>query len=236
MRNNLLVKDLSLVIGGTPLLASLSFAVPQGEIVCLAGRNGAGKTTLLRCITHQERRFLGKIEVFGKTTRTEILNYLGVMLNPNALYDYLTGAENLDIMRRYYHLPKERIEETLALVGLSEERNKLVRHYSAGMKQRLSIGIAFLHRPPLIILDEPFNALDPEAIVEARQIIRNLSHEFQTTFLITSHSLADMEKILTKLLILKKGKLVYEASQAELEAEKMQKGKTIEDIYLEVNQ
>ncbi len=158
------------------------------------------------------------------------------MLNPNALYDHLTGSENLDIMRLYYHLPKERIEKILALVGLSEEGNKLVRHYSSGMKQRLSIGIAFLHRPSLIILDEPFNALDPEAVVEVRQIIRKLSQEFQTTFLITSHSLADMEKILTKLLILKKGKLVYEASQAELEIEKTQNGKTIEDIYLAVNQ
>lgn len=235
MTKALNVSNLSLTIGKFCLLNLPQFIVEKGEIVCIAGHNGAGKTSFLRCITQQEKRYLGSIEVFENTQRTLVLQKIGAMLDPNALYNHLTAYENIDIIRRYYNFGRNVIEETLSLVALTEEKNKIVHYFSAGMKQRLSLGIAFIHRPELVLLDEPFNTLDPEAISNTRHLIKQLNQKYGTTFIITSHSLEEINKILTRLIIFKKGKIVFDANKQQLEDEKTAQQKNIEDIYLNIN-
>lgn len=207
------IQNIELSFKENQILHSLSLSIAQGDIVCLAGRNGAGKTSLLRCIVGLEKVTKGSIAVLGEKFNKKLLNKLGIMIGGVSLYSYLTGKENLDIIRRYYNLDKQSVIDTLDLFNLREAGDKLVKYYSDGMKQRLAIGMAFIHRPQFVILDEPLNTLDPEAIVEIRQLIKRLNKEFGTTFLITSHSLEEIGKIFTQLVILKQGKKILDAKR-----------------------
>ena len=166
------------------------------------------------------RKQQGTIEIFGKRLGDERLNILkriGSLIEQPSLYAHLTAKENLEVYRRVYGCSKHRIDEVLDLVGLSYTKNKKTKQFSLGMKQRLSIAVALLHQPELLILDEPTNGLDPAGIIEMRELIKTLNKEHGVTILVSSHILAEVEKMASHVGIIHKGKLLFQGSLSELQ-------------------
>lgn len=205
---------------GQPILQQLSLQVPAGSIYGFLGPNGAGKTTTLRLILGLLKKQEGAITLFGKELaphRLEILRRLGSLIEQPSLYLHLTGRENLEIFRLTYQCSKKRIDEVLDIVRLKDAAHKKVKAYSLGMKQRLSIAIALLHDPELLILDEPTNGLDPSGIIETRELLKTLNREHGKTVLVSSHMLAEVEKMATHVGIINKGKLLFQGPLQELQ-------------------
>ena len=205
---------------GQPILHQLSLQVPAGSIYGFLGPNGAGKTTTLRLILGLLKKQEGSITLFGKELtahRLDILRRLGSLIEQPSLYLHLTGRENLEIFRLTYQCPKKRIDEVLDIVRLKEAAGKRVKTYSLGMKQRLSIAMALLHDPELLILDEPTNGLDPSGIIETRELLKTLNREYGKTVLVSSHLLSEVEKMATHVGIINKGKLLFQGSLPELQ-------------------
>lgn len=205
---------------GQPILQQLSLQVPAGSIYGFLGPNGAGKTTTLRLILGLLKKQQGSITLFGKelaNNRLDILNRLGSLIEQPSLYMHLTGRENLEVFRLTYQCPKKRIDEVLDLVKLKDAANKKAKAYSLGMKQRLSIAIALLHDPEVLILDEPTNGLDPSGIIETRELIKTLNRERGKTILVSSHMLAEVEKMATHVGIINKGKLLFQGTLHDLQ-------------------
>lgn len=205
---------------GVPTLQDINLRVPRGSIFGFLGPNGAGKTTTLRLLLGLLRNQQGRLELFGQSMqahRREILRRLGSIIEQPSLYGHLTAKENLDIYRRVYTLPKKRMEEVLKLVGLEQTGRKKARQFSLGMKQRLSIAIALLHEPELLILDEPTNGLDPNGIIETRELIKKLNREKGTSVLVSSHILNEVERMATHVGIIHKGKLLFQGTLPELQ-------------------
>lgn len=201
------------------VLDGINMRVPEGSIYGFLGPNGAGKTTTLRLLLGLLRCQQGSISIFGRgfeRHRIEILEHVGSMIESPSSYDHLDATENLAILQRVYRCPKQRIAEVLAQVGLAATQRKKVRQFSLGMKQRLGIAMALLHRPKLLILDEPTNGLDANGMVEIRQLLVRLSREDGITILLSSHLLAEIEKLVTHVGVIGRGRMVYEGTLAEL--------------------
>lgn len=201
------------------ILKGIDLAVPKGSIFGFLGKNGAGKTTTLRLILGLIKNQEGDIRVFGKKidkSRIEILQNVGSLIESPSFYAHLSATENLIIVQRIYGCAKERIQEVLGLVGLSHVGKKKVAQFSLGMKQRLSIAIALIHNPELLILDEPTNGLDPNGIIEMRQLLKKLNEENGITIVVSSHLLAEIEKIITHLAIIDKGVVAFQGTYDEL--------------------
>ena len=204
---------------GQPILQQLSLQIPAGSIYGFLGPNGAGKTTTLRLILGLLKKQDGSITLFGKELaghRLDILSRLGSLIEQPSLYLHLSGRENLEIFRLSYQCPKKRIDEVLNIVRLKDAASKKVKAYSLGMKQRLSIAIALLHDPELLILDEPTNGLDPSGIIETRELIKALNRDHGKTIMVSSHMLAEVEKMATHVGIINKGKLMFQGALHEL--------------------
>lgn len=202
------------------VLQDVNLNVPGGSIYCFLGPNGAGKTTTLRLLLGLLKAERHTISIFGEellTNRRSILARTGSLIEQPSLYMHLTAAENLEVYRLSYLCGRERINEVLEVVGLHHASNLLVKAFSLGMKQRLSIAIALLHDPQLLILDEPTNGLDPEGIVEIRQLIKTLHSEFHKTILVSSHLLSEVEKIATHFGIIHRGKLLFQGTKEALQ-------------------
>ncbi|MCD6066147.1 MAG: Sulfate-transporting ATPase [Bacteroidetes bacterium] len=202
------------------VLSSIHLQVPEGSIYGFLGPNGAGKTTTLKLILGLLKKQEGSISVFNTpfdANRIEILKKVGSLIESPSLYGHLSAADNLEILRRIYRCPKERIAEVLEIVGLSGTGTKKARQFSLGMKQRLSIAVALLHNPPLLILDEPTNGLDPNGIIEIRELLRNLNNTYKTTIVISSHLLSEIEKIVSHVGILNRGVLLFQGTLQELQ-------------------
>lgn len=194
--------------------------MPAGSIYGFLGPNGAGKTTTLRLLLGLLKKQDGDITLFGKhlqANRLDILRRIGSLIEQPSLYLHLTGKENLEVFRLTYQCHKNRINEVLQLVGLMQAANKKAKNYSLGMKQRLAIAIALLHDPEVLILDEPTNGLDPSGIIETRELIKQLNREFGKTILVSSHLLAEVEKMATHVGIINKGKLLFQGSLQQLQ-------------------
>ena len=205
---------------GSKTLDNVSLLVPQGSIYGFLGPNGAGKTTTLRLLLGLLRNQEGNIEIFGNrfsSKRIEILNRLGSLIEQPSLYGHLTAKENLEIYRRIYHCTKSRVEDVLKLVGLESTGRKKAKQFSLGMKQRLSIAVALLHQPELLILDEPTNGLDPNGIIEVRELLKKLNKEHGTTVLVSSHILNEVERMATHVGIIHKGKILFQGTLPELQ-------------------
>jgi ABC-2 type transport system ATP-binding protein len=205
---------------GIKTLDNVNLEVPQGSIYGFLGPNGAGKTTTLRLLLGLLRNQHGKIELFGKeftSNRIEILKRLGSLIEQPSLYLHLTAKENLEIYRLIYSSPKSRIGEVLKMVGLDNTGKKRTKQFSLGMKQRLSIAIALLHQPELLILDEPTNGLDPNGIIETRELIKNLNKEHNVTVLVSSHILNEVERMATHVGIIHKGKMLFQGTLHDLQ-------------------
>lgn len=206
-------------------LDGVSLRVPEGSIYGFLGPNGAGKTTTLKLILGLLKKQHGEITIFGKPFmrhRVEILKSVGSMIESPSIYGHLTAAENLEVLRKVYQCPKRRFQEVLELVGLANTGDKRAGQFSLGMKQRLSIAIALLHQPTLLILDEPTNGLDPNGILEVRELLQQLNQTHGITILISSHILSEIEKLVTHIGIIRQGSLLFQGTFADLLAKQQQ--------------
>ncbi|MDQ3749216.1 MAG: ATP-binding cassette domain-containing protein [Acidobacteriota bacterium] len=206
-------------------LNCVNLQVIESTIYGFLGPNGAGKTTTLRLILGLLKNQHGEILVFGKPfekNRVETLKNVGSMIESPSIYGHLTAVENLRILQKVYQCPTRRIQEVLELVGLAQTGNKKANQFSLGMKQRLSIAIALLHNPSLLILDEPTNGLDPNGILEIRELLQNLNQNHGITILISSHLLSEIEKLVTHIGIINQGNLLFQGTLAELLSKQQQ--------------
>lgn len=229
------VTGLSHSFGDQCVLDDISLAVPQGSIYGFLGANGAGKTTTLRLLLSLLQKQSGKITVLGNDlsyNRVSSLGRIGSLIEQPSLYLHLTGKENLEVFRLSYDCSRSRIDEVLCIVGLTGTDKKKVRSYSLGMKQRLAIAVALLHDPELLILDEPTNGLDPNGIVETRELIKKLNRENGKTIIVSSHLLHEIEKMVTDVAIIHKGKIVFQNTLDQLLAVRS----TQSIIEIEVNE
>jgi ABC-type multidrug transport system ATPase subunit len=201
------------------VLNTINLQIPKGSIYGFLGPNGAGKTTTLRLLLGLLKKQQGTISVFGQpfeTHRVDILRNVGSLIESPSIYGHLTASENLALLQKIYQCPKTRIAEVLDLVGLPDTGNKKARRFSLGMKQRLSIAIALLNNPQLLILDEPSNGLDPNGIIEMRALLKKLNQEQGITILISSHLLSEIEKLVTHIGIIHKGNMMFQGTLGEL--------------------
>lgn len=200
-------------------LSNVNLQITEGSIYGFLGRNGAGKTTTMKLILGLLKKQSGEIRVFGRPfekNRVEILRRVGSMIESPSIYAQLTAVENLKIIQKVYDCPKRRIGEVLELVGLEKTGGKRAGQFSLGMKQRLSIAIALLHSPSLLILDEPTNGLDPNGIRETRELLKKMNADHGITILISSHLLSEIEKLVTHLGIINRGKILFQGTFDEL--------------------
>ncbi len=207
------------------MLNNINLQVPESSIYGFLGPNGAGKTTTLRLILGLLKKQQGSISIFGKLfdeKRVAILRQVGSLIESPSLYGHLTAQENLRLLQKIYQCPKARIQEVLNLVGLPDTDKKRAGRFSLGMKQRLSIAVALLHNPSLLILDEPSNGLDPSGMIEIRELLTKLNQEKGTTILISSHLLAEIEKLVTHIGIINKGRLMFQGTLSELKTKQQQ--------------
>jgi ABC-2 type transport system ATP-binding protein len=229
MMNILETKQLYFSYKRQQILKGIDLNIAEGSIYGYLGKNGSGKTTTIKVLLGLQKTPSNTIYYRGKefnSNRTNILSNVGKLIESPGYYADLTGYENLKYCDFIFRLGEKRIKEVLALVGLENAGNKKVKHYSTGMKQRLGIAKAIFHQPDLLILDEPFNGLDPEGIYQMRELMKQMKEEGKTIFF-SSHILSDIEKIGTHLGILDKGKLVFQGEITELTAKE-----TLESAFL----
>ena len=217
---------------GNKVLDDVNLAVPEGSIYGFLGPNGAGKTTTLRLVLGLIRKQEGEISIFGKTfnsNRIEILNSIGSLIETPSIYSHLNAIENLCVWQKIYQCKPDRMEAVLKLVGLSDTGKKKAGKFSLGMKQRLSIAIALLHEPRLLILDEPTNGLDPQGILEMRALLKELNEVHGITIVISSHLLAEIERMVTHVGIIDKGQLRFQGTLDELNGMQEQSASLVVD-------
>jgi ABC-2 type transport system ATP-binding protein len=207
--------------GGTEALSQVNITVERGQIYGLVGRNGAGKTTLIRLISGQSLPTSGEICLFGATTARELdrmRTRTGAMVETPSFYPYLTAEQNLEYYRIQRGIPgKGCVREALERVNLADTGKKKFRNFSLGMKQRLGLALALMNQPEFLLLDEPINGLDPEGIVEFRELLLQLNRERQTTILISSHILSELANLATCYGFIDKGHLIEEISASALQ-------------------
>ena len=209
--------------GDFQALKGLTMHIPKGAIYGIVGKNGAGKTTLIRLLAGLQRPSSGEYMLYGVShTSKEIVKVrrrMGAVVEEPSVYQDMTAADNLKQQYRILGLPSfEGITELLALVGLSDTGKKKVKNFSLGMRQRLGIAIALAGDPDFLVLDEPANGLDPQGIVEIRELILKLNRERQITVLLSSHILDELSRLATHYGFIDKGRMVKEISAEELEA------------------
>lgn len=204
-------------------LDGLDMHVPKGAIYGFVGKNGAGKTTLIRLICGLQRPSSGSFRLYGRDGRDpEIRNSrrrIGAVVEAPAICGEMTAEENLKLQYRVLGLPSEEgIPELLELTGLSDTGKKKARQFSLGMRQRLGIAVALAGDPDFLLLDEPINGLDPQGIIEIRELILRLNRERQITVLISSHNLDELSRLASWYGFIDRGRLVKEISAGDLEA------------------
>jgi len=207
--------------GHVKVVDGVDLHLTRGQIYGLIGRNGAGKTTIIRMVTAQTPITAGTVSLFGETTPTGLSkarSRMGAIVETPSFYPYLTAGENLEYYRRQRGIAgREAVADALERVGLAHTGKKKFKTFSLGMKQRLGLALALMNRPELLVLDEPINGLDPEGIVEVRNLLLELNRQYQTTVLISSHILAELGNIATHYGFLDKGHMLEQISAAELE-------------------
>ena len=198
---------------------NVSLHIRKGSIYGFLGPNGAGKSTTMKMLLGLTAPTKGSFAIDGRhfpEDRVEILKGVGSFIEAPSFYANLTGRENLDIIRRILGLPRDSVDDALELVGLEEFGGRLAKKYSLGMKQRLGLAGALLGRPPVLILDEPTNGLDPSGIHEIRNLVKSLPGLYDCTVMISSHMLSEIELMADDIGILNHGNLLFEGSLEEL--------------------
>lgn len=236
--NNYIIetKQLSKDFSGEAAVNQLSIHVRKNEIYGFLGPNGAGKSTAMKMLLGLLQPTHGSIRLFDKnfdSNQIALLSSVGSLIEEPSYYANLTGYENLEIIQRLLKLPKENIDKVLKIVKLYEQKDKLVKNYSLGMKQRLGIALAIIKFPKLLILDEPTNGLDPAGIQEIRELIKSLPQKYDMTVIISSHILSEIEQMATTVGIINKGKLLFEGQLTELEEDEKYLFETSDDALAE---
>ena len=204
-------------------LSGLTMHVPKGAIYGFVGKNGAGKTTLIRIICGLQEPTSGGYALYGVSNRQtpELLkarHRIGAVVETPSLYLDMTAEDNLKQQYQVLGLPSfSDIPELLKLVGLSDTGKKKAKHFSLGMRQRIGIAVALADNPDFLILDEPINGLDPQGIIEIRELLLRLNHERQITLLISSHILDELSRLATHYGFIDDGRIVKEISAHDLE-------------------
>ncbi|QNR84553.1 ABC transporter ATP-binding protein [Pedobacter riviphilus] len=205
--------------GNQVIVKDLSLQVPKGSIYGFLGPNGAGKTTTIKILLNLLKSPSDQVFIFGKeinSNRIATLKRIGALVEQPAIYGHLTGKENLVNRCILLGIKKTKADEMLSLVGLAEAANKKANKYSLGMKQRLGIAQALISDPELLLLDEPTNGLDPNGIIEVRNLMIDLATKHQKTILVSSHLLAEIERTATHVGIINKGQLLFQGTISEL--------------------
>lgn len=216
-------ENLNKLIGKKQILKDVSFEVEAGDILGFIGPNGAGKTTTIKLILGLQSISSGSVQINGydiKKNFEKAIEKVGAIVENPDLYMYLSGYENLKLIANLYkNVSKSRIDEVVKLVGLESRIKDKVSKYSLGMRQRLGIAQAILHKPNLLILDEPTNGLDPEGIKDMRELLINLATKEHMGILISSHNLAELENFCNKVCIIKNGEVVETNSISDVKKE-----------------
>lgn len=222
------IKNLNKSFGKKKILKNVSFNVNEGDILGFIGPNGAGKTTTIKMILGLQSINSGTVTINGydiKKNFEKAIDKVGTIVENPDLYMYLSGYDNLKLISNLYkNVDKKRIDEVIKIVKLETRINDKVSKYSLGMRQRLGIAQALLHKPNLLILDEPTNGLDPEGIKELRDIIKRLATKEKVGVVISSHNLSELESFCNKIVIIKNGEIV--------ETNELKKVKNIEESYI----
>lgn len=221
MAENILVtRGLTKRYGAALAVDHADITLPKGEIYGLVGRNGAGKTTIIRMVASQTVPTSGEVELFGATGERDLekaRSRTGAMVEIPSFYPYLTARENLEYYRRQRGIAGARVvEDALEQVGLTDTGKKKFKTFSLGMKQRLGLALALMNRPELLLLDEPINGLDPEGIVEFRNLLLELNRQYQTTILISSHILSELQNLATCYGFIDKGRMLEQLTAVQL--------------------
>ena len=206
--------------GKKEIIKGVSFDLKEGDILGFIGPNGAGKTTTIKLILGLQGIDEGTVLINGfdiKKDFVKAIEKVGTIVESPDVYMYLSGRQNLELVRKMYkNISKERVDEVIKLVGLSNRIDDKVSKYSLGMRQRLGIAQAIIHKPNLLILDEPTNGLDPEGIIELRNLIKKLAKDEKMAILISSHNLLELESFCTKVCIIQNGLIIEESNIKEL--------------------
>ena len=216
------VSALTKKIKNKTIIKDISFSVKQGEVFGFLGQNGSGKTTTIRMLVGMIKPTSGTILINGldlKNHFSQIMHKVGGIVENPSFYAYLSGWENMKQRSRLLHakVTDADLLEIVEVIGLSGRIHDRVENYSLGMKQRLGIGIALIGKPKLIFLDEPINGLDPQGIIEIRQLIKRMSKELNITIFISSHILSELEHIIDCGMIIHHGKKVADITAKDLQ-------------------
>ena len=223
--NNTVIKlrDISKKRGQTEILNHLNMTVYQKDIYGFIGHNGAGKSTTMKIIMSLIKETQGQLELFDTLDNQINRSRIGAIIENPAFYPYMTAYENLKYYIQYKGIVEiNSIEKVLKMVGLENARKKKYKNYSLGMKQRLGLALALINHPDLLILDEPLNGLDPQGIVELREILSHLNKKYGITMLISSHILDELEMIATRYGFIHQGQMIEEITAEKLQ-EKLKK-------------
>lgn len=205
------LKNVSKSFGKRKVIDNISLEVKEGEIYGFLGPNGSGKTTTIKMILRLIDLDNGEIKVNGYDNKKQFekaMEYIGAIVENPDMYKYMSGIENLKLHARIRNVDEKRINEVLDLVGLKDRAKDKVGKYSLGMKQRLGLALTLLHKPKVLILDEPTNGLDPAGIKQLRDILKEISHKEGVAVFVSSHILAEMQQMCDKVAVLDNGKIV----------------------------
>ena len=245
MENILECRSLCKNFGKKQILKDVSFEIKEGDILVFIGPNGAGKTTTIKLILGLQSITSGKVYINGYNVEkefTKAIEKVGAIVENPDMYMYMSGYDNLKLVSNMYKgIGTKRIDEVVKLVKLENRINDKVSKYSLGMRQRLGIAQAILHKPNLLILDEPTNGLDPEGIKEMRELLVSLAKNEKMAILISSHNLAELDNFCNKVCIIKNGEIIetseISAIKKDIEHEQfiieIQSTKDINKIYKE---
>jgi len=213
-------QNLKKKFGKKEVIKNVSFNIEEGDILGFIGPNGAGKTTTIKLILGLQKIDEGRIFINGFDIKKDFVKAIekvgSIVENPD-MYLYLTGRKNLELVKRLYkNITKDRIDEVVKLVGLQSRINDKASKYSLGMRQRLGIAQSIIHKPNLLVLDEPTNGLDPEGIIELRNLLKYLAKKEKMSILISSHNLSELENLCNKVCIIKNGEIIEQSTIKEL--------------------
>ncbi|MCB5393729.1 ABC transporter ATP-binding protein [Longicatena caecimuris] len=219
-------------------VSGINLHIPKGAVYGFLGPNGAGKSTTMKMFLGLTKPSGGSFTIDGKKypdSRVQILKEIGSFIEAPAFYGNLSGEENLEIIRKILGLPKSSVADALEIVGLTQYKKRLAKKYSLGMKQRLGLASALIGKPPILILDEPTNGLDPVGIHEIRTLIRSLPEKFNCTVFVSSHLLSEIELMADTVGILNHGHLLFEGTLDQLKFSAASQGyptDNLEDTFL----